>query len=237
MSDNRQPAGTSIGGQWAPGSAGEVEDSLGGESPYDRYTHGYGLTEEQRTTIEDKLAYIDSEADVRDATDRAKSSMASITQVPELADKDLQNFDAQPHGTLHYTITASYDEQMDEETIGMPVGDAGARFETSEGNTTITFPQAHVDQCADQVRDAREYDNAHARFQAFHQLRRSPATRSPWSVAGATGDEERQFLADYRFHAQSDEERRQMIADRWARGWPKENGPVPECPATGKERL
>lgn len=28
MSTNRQPAGTSIGGQWAPGAAGEVDDSL-----------------------------------------------------------------------------------------------------------------------------------------------------------------------------------------------------------------
>ena len=28
MSVNRQPAGTSVGGQWAPGSAGEVEDGL-----------------------------------------------------------------------------------------------------------------------------------------------------------------------------------------------------------------
>ena len=29
MSTNRHPAGTSVGGQWAPGSAGEVEDGLG----------------------------------------------------------------------------------------------------------------------------------------------------------------------------------------------------------------
>lgn len=28
MSTNRQPAGTSVGGQWAPGAAGEVDDSL-----------------------------------------------------------------------------------------------------------------------------------------------------------------------------------------------------------------
>ena len=28
MSTNRQPAGTSVGGQWAPGSASEVDDEL-----------------------------------------------------------------------------------------------------------------------------------------------------------------------------------------------------------------
>lgn len=32
MNRNRQPAGTSVGGQWAPGSAGEIDDSLTSES-------------------------------------------------------------------------------------------------------------------------------------------------------------------------------------------------------------
>ena len=39
MSTNRQPAGTSVGGQWAPGSAGEVEDSLDLEDSFDDFGH------------------------------------------------------------------------------------------------------------------------------------------------------------------------------------------------------
>lgn len=36
MSENRHPAGTSIGGQWAPGSASEIDDELY-DGPYDIY--------------------------------------------------------------------------------------------------------------------------------------------------------------------------------------------------------
>src|SRR5699024_2791622 len=35
MNTNRQPAGTSIGGQWAPGAAGEVEDALDLDDAFD----------------------------------------------------------------------------------------------------------------------------------------------------------------------------------------------------------
>ena len=38
MNTNRQPAGTSVGGQWAPGAAGEVDDSLDVESEGGRHT-------------------------------------------------------------------------------------------------------------------------------------------------------------------------------------------------------
>ena len=41
MNDNRHPAGTSIGGQWAPGSSGEVDDALDD----DGYTPGQGIAE------------------------------------------------------------------------------------------------------------------------------------------------------------------------------------------------
>jgi len=39
MNTNRQPAGTSIGGQWAPGAAGEVEDSLDLDDAFDDLGH------------------------------------------------------------------------------------------------------------------------------------------------------------------------------------------------------
>ena len=39
MNTNRQPAGTSVGGQWAPGSSGEVEDSL--DAPVEATGLGY----------------------------------------------------------------------------------------------------------------------------------------------------------------------------------------------------
>ena len=38
VNDNRHPAGTSVGGQWAPGAAGEVDDSLDVESEGGRHT-------------------------------------------------------------------------------------------------------------------------------------------------------------------------------------------------------
>lgn len=39
MNTNRQPAGTSVGGQWAPGASGEVEDSL--DAPVEATGLGY----------------------------------------------------------------------------------------------------------------------------------------------------------------------------------------------------
>ena len=41
MSINRQPAGTSIGGQWAPGAADEVEDSLDLDDAFDDTADGH----------------------------------------------------------------------------------------------------------------------------------------------------------------------------------------------------
>lgn len=41
MSINRQPAGTSIGGQWAPGAASEIEDSLDLDDAFDDTASGH----------------------------------------------------------------------------------------------------------------------------------------------------------------------------------------------------
>ena len=39
MNDNRHPAGTSVGGQWAPGASGEVDDQLDFEDAFDDIGH------------------------------------------------------------------------------------------------------------------------------------------------------------------------------------------------------
>lgn len=51
MNRNRQPAGTSVGGEFAPGSADEVDEELGGETP----------SADERQGVEDVLrGYSDS---------------------------------------------------------------------------------------------------------------------------------------------------------------------------------
>ena len=238
MSDNRHPAGTSVGGQWAPGAAGEVDDSLTGESPFDQYTAGCGLTEEQRNVIDAQLTYIDSEEDVESATDQVKRLMAKRGNTPELADKDLQDIRVSYDSKGLATITASYDEEMDD-AMRDSVEDAGGLLEVGRNNTTIEFsdlnPDKHTDSIA--ISDVAEYHDAHARFQALHQLRTRPETRSAWSVDAAKYEDEHEFIVKYRFHTETDEERRQMIAQRWAKGWPGDPEAIPECPATGKEKL
>ena len=237
MSQNRHPAGTSLGGKFAPGAASEAEDALtDDDTTFGPYTDGYGLSEEQRERIEADLAYIDSEDDLEESITIAKESFSRTAGVPELADKDLQDIRAKNTRDDRYTFTAYYDEKMDDD-IREAVEINGGEVENIEDTATITFSDLKPSEYGNQPVHVKEYHDAHARFQALHQLRTSPTTRSAWSVPAVDADEEHEFIVKYRFHTETDEERRQMIAQRWAKGWPGDPEAIPECPATGKEKL
>lgn len=246
MSENRHPAGTSIGGQWAPGSASEVEDSL--ETPethriddIDDACQGMNLSEDQLNVMSAQWEHISSEDGIKESETFASEQLAQFAKAPQMGKKRPALLEAEATGKDHrgedlYRLTASYDERFDE-TTGQQVEDAGGQFSTDDDNTTIEFSDVPAQQCSWQVRSITEYDDEHARFQALGQLKSGyDRTRSPWSIDATTAESERQFRTDFA-EAKTTEERKDVLDRRWAQGWDSDPADMPPSPATGKEKL
>lgn len=210
MSTNRQPAGTSVGGQWAPGASGEVDDILDlGEEGFgpDETTDfsRFGLRPE---TTPDGLDEAWAEHQAILEQDKPESTDAIIARelgLPDDAEVFYTGVKSNQSGIVYAEAATHTDDQDDDgeaEQVSTSPYHAGSEFEPSDamysdgGYWTHRFAVPAGDPLADRLTSAsddRERVSAEiARHEREKEIERhiNEGRMGPWATLGEGGRDE-----------------------------------------------